>query len=400
MRVKIFFLLDVLATSIFAVYTFFIRGEEAAILTGVSVFVALFPICLWLAEALVLHFAKSTLANTEIKVNNKAALNKIVEVDTVAMPMNRFLTNGEYFITDLFPDGISQNELLSYAASVEQYSEHTFGRLIYKTALGRGLKVYNVTAAQEIPCCGAEALLEKKPIRIGNPQWVQNQGVKISNILLTKIDQLAVHGKTPLIFSLGLMARGIVALKDEVNSASKSFIQILKNYNLEPVLLTAANSRTAKNFAKEMKIETVRTDLSPDDKAREVQILRAKKLNVAMIGNEIHDLPAMFTADVSLILKDSETATITEDSDIKPDFEIPTLHKFFTLREVALYAADLIKWNRRIAYLAMILLTPPAMMMTLENSPVPFSPSMAVSGVTLAALLIFFNSLRMRKSRH
>jgi Cu+-exporting ATPase len=379
------------------VYTFFLHDEEAALLIGVSTFIALFPICLWLSEALVLQFAKNVLANTEIKVNNKRALKKITEVDTVAMPMNRFLTNGEYFITDLFPDGISQNELLSYAASVEQYSEHTFGRLIYKTALGRGLKVYNVTAAQEIPCCGAEALLEKKALRIGNPQWIQDQGVTISNVLLTKIDQLAVHGKTPLVFSLGLMARGIVALKDEVNPASKSFIQILKNNSLDPVLLTAANSRTAKNFAKDMKIDTVRSELSPDDKAREVQILRAKKQNVAMLGNEIHDLPAMFTADVSLILRDSETATITEDSDIKPDFEISTLHKFFTLREVALYAVNLIKWNRRISYLSMFLLTPPAVMMTLENPPVQFSPAIAASGVTVTALLIFFNSLRMRR---
>ena len=400
MRVKLFFLLDVLATSILTVYTFFLRDEEVAISTGISVFVVLFPLCLWLSEALVLQFAKGVLANTDIKVNKKAALKKVVEVDTVAMPMNRFLTNGEYFITDLYSDALSQNELLSYAASVEQYATHSFGRLIYKTALGRGLKVFNVEAASEIPCCGVEAILDNKPIRLGNPQWIQNQGVKISNLFLTKIDQLAVHGKTPLVLSIGLMARGIVALKDEVNPESSSFIQILKHNNLEPVLLTAANNRTAKNFAKDMEIDTVRSELSPDDKAREVQILRAKKQNVAMIGNELHDLPAMFTADVSLIFKDNESATVTEDSDVKPDFEISNLHKFFTLREVAIYAKKLIKVNRGISYLSMILLTPPAIMMTLENSPVPFSPPMAVSGVVLSAFLILFNSLRMRKSRN
>lgn len=397
MKAKLFFFLDVLATSIFSVYTFFLRGEEIAILTGLSVFIALCPLCLWLSEVLVVQFAKGVLSNSEIKVNNSDALARLVEVDTVAMPMNRFLTNGEYYVTDLFPDGMTQNELLSYAASVEQYSEHSFGKLIYRTALGRGLKIMKVSAFQEFASCGAEALLDKKPLRIGSPQWIQEQDVSINNLLLTKIDKLAVHGKTPLVVSLGKIARGIVALKDEVYPHCKSFISILKNNNLEPVILTAANKRTASNFAKEIKVETVRTDLAPDDKAREVQILRAKKQNVAMIGNEFHDLPAMFAADVSIIYKDGAMAPVTDDSDVKPDFEISSLYKFFTLREVALYAANLIKTNRRISYLSMILMTPPAMMLALANSPIKFSPAIAASGVTLTFFLILFNSLRMRE---
>ena len=354
---------------------------------------------LWLSQALVLQAAKTVLNKSEVKVNHKAALLKLAEVDTVAMPMNRFLTNGEYFVMDLYSETLSQNEVLSYAASIEQYAEHAMGRLIYKTALGRGLKIMKVSAFQEFPSCGAEAFIEQKPVRIGNPQWIQDQGVNISNVLLTKADQLAVHGKTPLILSIGKMARGIVALKDEINPATKSFISILKNNKLEPALLTAANHRTAKNFAKEIKIDTVRTDLNPDDKAREVQILRAKKLNVAMIGNEIHDLNAMFTADVSIIFNNGTMTPLTEDSDVKPDFEIPSLYKFFTLREVALYAKKIIKQNLILSYLTMILLTIPAGMLAfLENPPITFSPPIAACGVVLAIILIFVNSLRMRGS--
>ena len=341
MRVKIFLLIDALVTSIFTVYAFFMRGEEIAILAGISIFIALFPICLWLSKSLVLQAAKNVLSKSDVTVNNKEALLKVVEVDTVAMPMNRFLTNGEYFVTDLFSETLSQNEVLSYAASIEQYSENSMGKLIYKTALGRGLKIMKVSAFQEFPARGAEALMEQKPVRIGNPQWIQDQGVTISNIILTKADQLAVHGKTPLILSIGKMARGIVALKDEVNPETKSFISILNHNGLQPALLTAANRRTAKNFAKDMKVETVRTDLAPDDKAREIQILRAKKQNIAMIGDEINDLPAMLTADVSIIFKDGSMSPLTEDSDIKPDFEISSLHKVFTLREVAIYAKKL-----------------------------------------------------------
>lgn len=398
MRVKIFFLLDVLLTSIISVYAFFLQGDNVALLAGLSVFVALCPICLWLSKALVLQAAKKILFKSDVTVHNKEAIIKLNEIDTVAIPMNRFLTNGEYFVMDLFSETLSQNEVLSYAATIEQYSEHSMGKLIYKTALGRGLKIYKVSAFQEFPSCGAEAIMDQKVIRIGNPKWILDQGVSITNGYLTKADQLAVHGKTPLILSIGKMARGIIALKDEINPDTKSFISILKNNGLEPALLTAANRRTAKNFAKDMKIETVRTDLTPPDKAREVQILRAKKQHVAMIGNELHDLNAMFTADVSILYKDGAMTPLTADSDIKPDFEIPSLYKFFTLREIAIFAKKLIKQNLIISYLTMMILTPPALLLAFGVNvlPLKFMPALSMIGVMVAIILIFFNSLRIR----
>ena len=118
-----------------------------------------------------------------------------------------------------------------------------------------------------------------------------------------------------------------------------------------------------------------------------------------MIGNELHDLTAMFTADVSIIFNDGSMTPLTEDSDVKPDFEIPTLHKFFTLREVALYAKKIIKQNLIISYLAILILTPPAVMLAFfEHMPINFNPLIAVAGVLIAMILIFINSLRMRGS--
>ena len=144
----------------------------------------------------------------------------------------------------------------------------------------------------------------------------------------------------------------------------------------------------------------MKTDLTPEDKAREVQILRAKKQNVAMIGNEIHDLPAMFTADVSIIYKNGAVSPVTEDSDLKPDFEMQSLHKFFTLREVAIFAKKLIKQNLIISYLTMMILTPPALLLAFGGNhlPINFLPAFAVAGVLTAIILIFVNSLRMRGS--
>ncbi len=398
MRIKIFFFLDVLLTSIFSVYMFFMRGEEAAILTGAAIFIALLPVCLWLSEALVISATKKILDARGMKVNNSDAISVLAEVNSVATPLNHFLTDGKFSVTDLVPEGMTQNELLAHAAAVEQYATHDLGRAIYKIALGRGIKIQKISAFSEIPCRGVEALIDKTPIRLGNPQWIQSQGVAVSSTLWVKVDKLAAEGKTPLLLSLGKIARGIIALKDTVNPDAKSFLSVLKRNDIETNLLTGTNRYSVQNLAPNFKLDVVRAELMPDEKAREVQILRAKKQIVAVLGDEKKDLPALYAADVSIFLKD-EFAESEGKSEAVTDFEIPALEKFLTLREIALYAVKLIRTNRRISYLAMLILLPAALTMVLDESPLPFEfhPFMAGAGVLVAVVLIFVNSLRMGK---
>lgn len=398
MGVKVFFLSDILTTAIFSVYAFFLRGEEIALMTGLAIFIAFSPVCLILSKFIVLRIARKVIEDTGIKMGDSEALITLAEVDTVATPLNRFLTDGDYFITDLVPEGFSQSSLLSFAASVEQNSSNPIGRVIYKTALGRGLRIQNVTAFNEIPKCGVEAIINGTPIRVGTAHWVSNQGVKISAALMTKMDQLAVHGKTPLVLGLGDMARGIIALKDDINYDARKFISMLKRNKLDTVALTALNKKTAKNVAKNYSLDVVRTDLSPNDKAREVQILRAKGQILAVIGNEFQDLPAMLNSDVSFLLKDGSMTPINEDSDNIIDFEIPSLENFLAIRDIALRAVKIIKVNRRIAYLSWLVLVPPSIMMSFENPPIMFHPLASLAGVFVFSVIILINSLRMNKS--
>ena len=397
MRIKIFFLLDLVTTAIFATYLFFLRGDEVAFSVGLTILIAFSPICLALSSPLVMFLSRREVQAEQTKINKSAALLTLAEADLVAMPLNRFLTDGDYFVTDLIPEGLSQSSLLAFAATAEQNSSHEIGKRIYKTALGRGLKIQSISAFHEIPGRGVEALVNNTTLRIGNPDWVKAQGVSVSASLLTKIDQLAVHGKTPLLLSLGKMARGIVAVKDAIKPESKEFVSMLKRKQLETMLLTASNRKTAKNFAKNFSLDGIKTGLSPEDKAREVQIHRAKGHTIAVIANEFHDLPALVNADVSFLLTDGEKNFLSDDDEIKMDFEIPAPEKFLLIREIALRAADLIKTNRRIAYASWCLLVPLALSQTFENPPIFFPPIAAGAGVLIFSAMILANSLRARK---
>lgn len=398
MNLKLFFLLDLVATTIFTSYVFFSRTDEEAFFVGLTILIAFSPICLALTSPLVLSLAKRAVEAEQSKVNDKNSFLTLAAVDTVAMPLNRFLTDGDYFVTDLVPEGLSQSVLLSFAATAEQNASHALGKTIYKTAVGRGLRLQSLSAFHEIPGRGVEALVNNTPLWFGNPEWVKKQGISVSSSLLTKIDQLSVHGKTPLLLGLGKMARGIITLKDAVKLESKEFVSMLKRKKLETILLTASNRKTAKTFAKNFSLDEVKSGLSPEDKAREVQIYRTKGRTIAVVANEFHDLPALVNADVSVLVNDGSATFLNENSEIKMDFEIPLLEKFLIVRDIAVRAADLIKTNRRLAYFSWIILVPPSVLQILANPPFYFPPIAAVAGVLTFATIILVNSMRMKKT--
>mgnify|MGYP003571351030 CR=1 FL=1 len=151
LRIKLFFLIDLLTTGIFAGYMYSERGLDAAFAIGLSIFIAFSPVCLALSAPLVLRLAGRLVEAEEVKINNLDAILNLAAVDVVAIPLNRFLTDGEYFITDLVPEGFSQSSLLSYAASAEQNASHPLAKVMVDSAERRGLKIQNVSAFREDP---------------------------------------------------------------------------------------------------------------------------------------------------------------------------------------------------------------------------------------------------------
>ena len=111
---QIFFLfvLDALISGAVAAWLFFTRGEYAALMTGLSIFIALSPVCLIFASPFTLYLSKRKIANLGVKCNNFNALKILRDVNVVALSYNRVLTGGEFYITDLVPEGLNKPTLL------------------------------------------------------------------------------------------------------------------------------------------------------------------------------------------------------------------------------------------------------------------------------------------------
>lgn len=395
-RIIFLFLFDFLISGAVVAWLYSTRGVDAAFLTGLSIFIAFSPICLTLAEPLTVYLAGKKFTTLAVKFNNSKALKVLADVDVVAMPYNRVLTCNQYYITDLVTEGLKQSELLTIAASAERDAQHIIGRTIYDAAVARGLKLQKLSETEELQGRGVESIIKKIVVRVGSPGWIASHNVSVSINLRTKIDQLLVKGKTTLLVSTGRLARGIVALKDEINQDAKIFLLTLRQKKIESLLLTAQPKKMAYRIAKDFELDYIRTNLTPEGKAREIQIFRAKGKVVAAIGTDIQDLLALKTADVSFLLEGGSLETAEE----KLDFEIPTLEKFLTAREIALKVSKVLKINRWLALLSWIVLVPPAILSALETPLVNFNPAMSAFGVAIFSAVILTNSLRLRDKEH
>ena len=394
-RIFLLLLLDAAVSGGAAAYVYLTRGADAALMAGLSIFIAASPICLILASPFTLYLTGRKLAELGVTLHKSDALKILAEVNVVALPYNRVLTDGAYYVTDLVPSALSQAQLLTMAASAERDAQNIFGRIIYDTAVSRALQLQKATDFRELPGRGVEATIQSVTVRVGNPAWLESVDVSIGANFRTRIDQLLVRGKTVVVVATGRITRGIIALKDESSPAAKKFLGELLRGGLETLLLTSQPKKMAHRIEKEFALTHIRTNLTPESKAREVQIFRAKGNVVAVIGTDVQDLPALAGADVSLILTGDELKPEAL-GDFKPDFELPTLESFLPVKNISRKVVNVLKLNRRLALATWVVTVPPALLSAFDLLPITFHPLMSVADVAIFSALILTNSLRSK----
>ena len=396
-----FTLLALLLTIGMACY-WYLDGEKlpTVLEAAASILLAGLPIPLWLTGRLPLARGTARAGQADIELETPAILADIHQIDTLVVAKSGVITEGKPYIAALIPEGVSQGTLLALAASAERDATHPVGQVIYNTALERHLRVQPLAAFNEIPGCGVEALVNRTPLRVGTPEWLQKEGVDISAELLTKADQLSLRGQLPVFVANGKYCRGIIALDDEIPQNTITSLHKLQRQKLNIIMLTSTNKRLASAVIKQTGIDEARHGLSIEDKAREVQLLKAHGAAIAMIGKDSSDEAAMTEADLTIQLGASAPRTGDPAKDIdQPQpasivLKSGLLWDFATLIAISDHTMDIIHQNRIIAVIAWLMLLPPAMGL-LHAFGGPFLPPFgALAGQILAAVLIIGNSLR------
>jgi Cu+-exporting ATPase len=290
------------------------------------VIVALSLICLisctpfWLAAPLAKRRLAKQLAAKKVFCKDAHTIGTLSQLDTIVFSKTSGITTGQPGISDIVTEGITQEGLLGLAAAIEDGSSHRLAPIIIDAAQRRHARMQIVSAFNEIPGQGAEALLYGQAVRIGQRRWLQDEGVKISADLLTRADQLASRGKQIIYISAGKTCRGFLAFAAPLRQEAPAALAALQDLQISLILLTGDIKRTAKSLAKELPFARICAGLQPEDKEKEIQLLQAHGHTIAMLADGSSNQKALAQADMALTTGNSSIAAAADaDLLILPD---------------------------------------------------------------------------------
>ena len=270
------------------------KNLEFSLTAAISVLVISCPCALGLATPVAVMVGTGRGAALGVLFKNGAALENLHHVDTVVLDKTGTLTAGKPAVTDVFPNAVSGEELLSLAAALEQPSEHPFAKAIL------ALKEPEAVAEdfETLPGRGVAGTINGIRYFGGNRRLMQEKGIAVP-----EFPQLAQQGKTPLYFGdeKGRFL-GAIAAADVLKADSVQAVEALKKQKLQVVMLTGDNEATARAIGEKAGIDRIVADVLPGDKAGVIRQLQAEGRKVVMVGDGINDAPALVTADVGVAI--------------------------------------------------------------------------------------------------
>jgi Cu+-exporting ATPase len=180
-------------------------------------------------------------------------------------------------------------------------SEHPLGEAIVRGARDRGLQVGLVAGFEAVPGHGVQGTVEGRVALLGNRRFMQREGVDAGEAD-ADMRRLESEGKTAMLLALDGRLAGVVAVADTLKPEAQEAVAQLKAQNIEVVMLTGDNERTAKAIARQLGIDAVIAEVLPSDKATHIRRLQGAGKVVAMVGDGVNDAPALATADIGIAI--------------------------------------------------------------------------------------------------
>ncbi len=288
---------------------------EFALTIAVSVLVVSCPCALGLATPTAIMVGTGRGAANGILIKSAEALETTHSVQTVVMDKTGTITQGHPVVTDwISQNGITAEQLLQTAASLENLSEHPLAVAIVEEARRREIAFLPVEGFEQIPGQGIKGVINGVECLAGNRNMMRAFSVP-DDAMEELQDRMAEEGKTPLFFAAGGKLIGMIAVADVVKPTSREAIQELKHMGIEVVMLTGDHQKTAEAIRQQVGVDRVIAEVLPQDKEREIRKIQEAGRKVAMVGDGINDAPALARADVGIAIG-AGTDVAMESADI------------------------------------------------------------------------------------
>ena len=298
-----FFVPAVISISVLTTLVWLLLGREFgyALARGISVLVISCPCALGLATPVAIMVGNGLGARNGILFKTAASLEAAGRTQIVALDKTGTITSGEPRVTDILPaEGVSESELLTLAASLEQKSEHPLAKAVLAYAETETIACPDVTDFAALPGNGLSARLDGMEIYGGNAEFIATKA-SVPAELQAEAARLAAEGKTPLFFGGAGRLMGVIAVADILKEDSPRAIRELQNMGIRVVMLTGDNQRTADAIGRQAGVDEVIAGVLPDGKEAVIRRLQESG-KVAMVGDGINDAPALTRADTGIAI--------------------------------------------------------------------------------------------------
>ena len=273
-----------------------------ALARGISVLVISCPCALGLATPVAIMVGNGMGAKNGILFKTAVSLEETGKTRIVALDKTGTITRGEPKVTDVLPaEGISEEELLTMAYTLEQKSEHPLAKAVLEEAQSRELKPRMITDFTALPGNGLSGKTEGSSLLGGSYTFIREKIEENGEKLQQQAEQLAKQGKTPLLFAKDEKLLGMIAVADVIKEDSPQAIAELQNMGIKVVMLTGDNEQTARAIGKQAGVDEVIAGVLPDGKEQVIGSLKQQGKTI-MVGDGINDAPALTRADIGIAI--------------------------------------------------------------------------------------------------
>ena len=400
-KVSGYFVLSVIGVAILTFIAWAWFGPEPcfahAIVNAVAVLIIACPCALGLATPMSVMVGIGRGAQEGVLIRNAEAIEVMEKVTTVVVDKTGTLTEGKPRLTRILPvNGVSEDELLLTAASVEQNSEHPLATAIVHGAHERGMKLRPVADFASVTGGGVVGKIDGRALIVGKLRLLRERNVTD----LESAEQQAAHfqaeGHTVIFAALDGRAAGLLTVSDPIKASTPEAIEQLHRLGLKVIMLTGDNERTANAVAQKLGLDQVEAGVEPQHKYERVQQLRQQGDTVAMAGDGINDAPALAAAHVGIAMGTGTDVAMESAGITLVKGDLRGIVKAITLSRSMMRN---IRQNLFFAFIYNAVGIPVAAGVLYPFLGILLSPIIAGAAMSLSSVSVIANALRLRKSK-
>ena len=382
----------VIAFITFLVYLILGLGFASAINTFVTILVVACPCSLGLATPLAIVISEGVCATNGILVKKSETLENASKINTIVFDKTGTLTYGTLKIAEILNySNLSNNELIQLAGSLEAKSTHPISKAFREYLETNKINLLNVEKFEDISGYGITGIIDDNTILVGNSKLLDKNNIE--NNYKEQEGILAEKGNSIIYIVKNSEILGIIGVNDIIRENAKEIISTLKHSNIDVIMLTGDNEKTAKSIADILEIKNVIANVTPSEKTKIIKNLKEEGKIVMMCGDGINDSPALALSDIGVSVN-SGTDIARDSSDViltKND-----LSSIINLINISKKTIKNIKQNLFWAFFYNTLMIPIAMGV-LSPFGIAINPMIASLAMVLSSFTVILNALRLKR---